>query len=88
MGLPGLASGGNAGTNPITQDELHCLLELPVSVTAVRRHRRPRQTGGFVQALRHGSTASWRHVNLLGEYDFSDERLKDPVGIKPPKLID
>jgi len=29
-----------------------------------------------------------RRVNLLGEYDFSEERLKDSVGIKPPKLID
>ena len=40
------------------------------------------------QALTHGSAASWRHVNLLGEYDFSEERLKDSIGIKPPKLID
>jgi Tn3 transposase DDE domain len=31
---------------------------------------------------------SWQHVNLLGEYDFSEERLQDTVGIKPPKLAD
>ena len=42
----------------------------------------------FLQALTHGSAASWRHVNLLGEYDFSEERLKDSIGIKPPKLTD
>ena len=48
----------------------------------------PAKREEFIQALRHGSAASWRHVNLLGEYDFSDERLKDSVGIKPPKLID
>jgi TnpA family transposase len=42
----------------------------------------------FLQALTHGSAASWRHVNLLGEYDFSEERLKDSIGIKLPKLID
>jgi hypothetical protein len=47
----------------------------------------PAKREEFIQALRHGS-ASWRHVNLLGEYDFSDERLNDSVGIKPPKLID
>jgi hypothetical protein len=29
---------------------------------------------------------SWQHINLLGEYDFSDEKLQDSVGIKPPKL--
>ena len=27
-----------------------------------------------------------RHVNLLGEYDFSDEKLEDTVGIRSPKL--
>jgi hypothetical protein len=25
-------------------------------------------------------------INLLGEYDFSDEKLQDNVGIRPPKL--
>ena len=42
----------------------------------------------FLKALTHGSAASWQHVNLLGEYDFSEERLQDTVGIKPPKLAD
>jgi hypothetical protein len=32
------------------------------------------------------SVVSWQHINLLGEYDFSDEKLRDSVGIKPPKL--
>ena len=48
----------------------------------------PVKRAEFLQALAHGSAASWRHVNLLGEYDFSEERLKDSIGIKPPKLID
>src|SRR6267378_5861949 len=38
------------------------------------------------QAIANGSVVSWQHINLLGEYDFSDEKLKDSVGIKPPKL--
>ena len=36
--------------------------------------------------LRHGSTVAWRHLNLLGEYDFSAEKLRDSVGIRLPKL--
>jgi hypothetical protein len=48
----------------------------------------PAKREELLQALAHGSAASWRHVNLLGEYDFSDDRLRDSVGIKPPKLID
>ena len=42
----------------------------------------------FLKALTHGSAESRQHVNLLGEYDFSEERLQDTVGIKPPKLTD
>jgi hypothetical protein len=32
--------------------------------------------------------AAWGHLNLLGEYDFSEDKLQDSVGIKPPKLTD
>jgi TnpA family transposase len=42
----------------------------------------------FLKALTHGSAVSWQHINLLGEYDFSEEKLQDTVGIKPPKLTD
>ena len=28
------------------------------------------------------------HLNLLGEYDFSEDKLQDSVGIKPPKMTD
>ncbi len=40
----------------------------------------------LLEAVANGSVISWRHVNLLGEYDFSDEKLEDTVGIRPPKL--
>ena len=40
----------------------------------------------FLDAVAHGSVISWQHINLLGEYDFSDEKLRDSVGIRPPKL--
>jgi uncharacterized protein YbcC (UPF0753/DUF2309 family) len=48
----------------------------------------PERREAILNALTHGSAASWQHVNLLGEYDFSEERLRDTVGIKPPKLLD
>ena len=40
----------------------------------------------YFQAIANGSVVSWQHINLLGEYDFSDEKLQDSVGISPPKL--
>ena len=37
----------------------------------------------FRKAVASGSVVTWRHINLLGEYDFSDEKLPDSVGVKP-----
>ena len=31
------------------------------------------------------SPVAWAHINLLGEYDFSDEKLQDSIGILPLK---
>jgi len=42
----------------------------------------------WLESIAAGSVVSWRHINLLGEYDFSEEKLKDSFGIKPPKIID
>ena len=35
------------------------------------------------QTIANASVVSWQHINLLSEYDFSDEKLQDSVGIKP-----
>ena len=40
----------------------------------------------LLQAIRAHSPLSWAHINLLGEYDFSDEKLADSFGILPPKM--
>jgi TnpA family transposase len=37
------------------------------------------------QIIRRHSPMTWAHINMLGEYDFSDEKLKDSVGILPLK---
>ena len=31
------------------------------------------------------SPMSWAHINMLGEYNFSEEKLRDTLGILPPK---
>lgn len=38
----------------------------------------------LVDTIGHHAMISWRHVNMLGEYDFSDERLRDSFGLRPP----
>jgi hypothetical protein len=39
------------------------------------------------QAIANGWVVSRQHINLLGEYDFSDEKLQDSVEITSPKKI-
>lgn len=41
----------------------------------------------ILQAIAGWSVVSWQHINLLGEYDFSEERLQDSFDLKPPKLM-
>jgi hypothetical protein len=41
----------------------------------------------MLRSVGAGSVVSWRHINLLGEYDFSEEKLRDFFGIKPPEKI-
>jgi hypothetical protein len=41
----------------------------------------------LLESVTAGSAVSWRHINLLGEYDFSDEKLRDSVGIRPPNSL-
>ena len=48
----------------------------------------PAKREELLQAMAHGSAAAWGHLNLLGEYDFSEDKLQDSVGIKLPKLTD
>jgi hypothetical protein len=33
------------------------------------------------------SPMSWAHINMLGEYDFSEEKLRDTLGILPLKKV-
>jgi hypothetical protein len=48
----------------------------------------PAKREELLQATAHGSAAAWGHLNLLGEDDFSEDKLQDSVGIKPPILTD
>jgi len=45
----------------------------------------PEQKDKLLSAISSHSPMSWAHTNLLGEYDFSDEKLKDTAGIRLPK---
>jgi len=62
------------------------LLELSLPFAEVRRDQGYRQPGGVSRRGGHGSAVAWQHLNLLGEYDFSDEKLRDSIGNSTPKI--
>jgi hypothetical protein len=41
----------------------------------------------LLNAIRNGSIATWRHFNLHGEFDFSDEKMLDSVGLAIPQNL-
>jgi Tn3 transposase DDE domain len=41
----------------------------------------------LLEAMKNGSVVSWHHTNLHGEYDFSDDKLQDSVGLDLPKTL-
>ncbi len=42
----------------------------------------------LVQTIKNGSPVTWQHINLHGEYDFSDEILRDSFDFRLPELLD
>lgn len=41
----------------------------------------------LLQIVTTHSPMTWAHINMLGEYDFSEEKLKDSVGVLPLKSV-
>ena len=41
--------------------------------------------GELIEVIRNDSVMRWSHFNLGGEYDFSDEKMVDSVGLDAPK---
>jgi TnpA family transposase len=39
----------------------------------------------LLNAIRNGSVVTWAHFNLHGEFDFSDEKMQDSIGLLSPK---
>jgi hypothetical protein len=41
----------------------------------------------LIEAIRNGSVVTWQHFNLHGEFDFSDDRMVDLVGLTAQRKI-
>ncbi|MCP4147554.1 MAG: transposase [bacterium] len=42
----------------------------------------------LIHAIKNGSMVAWRHINLQGTYDFSDEILKNSIEFQLPDLLE
>ena len=42
----------------------------------------------LIHAIKNGSVVAWQHINLQGEYDFSEEVLKDSIEFRVPELLE
>ncbi|NDY71056.1 Tn3 family transposase [Desulfobacter hydrogenophilus] len=42
----------------------------------------------MTKTIKNGSVITWQHINLQGEYDFSEENLKNPIEFELPELLD
>ena len=45
----------------------------------------PAQSKLLSEVIAQHAPVAWAHINILGEYDFSDEKLRDALGILPLK---
>ena len=46
----------------------------------------PHEQKKLMEAIKTHSPMSWGHLNFLGEYDFSEEKMRDSCGILPAKI--
>ena len=46
------------------------------------------QKTNLINTIKNGSVVVWRHINLQGEYDFSEEKLKDSIEFSLPELLE
>ena len=42
----------------------------------------------LIHTIKSSSVIAWQHINLQGEYDFSEEVLKDSIEFRLPELLE
>lgn len=72
--------------NRLIKNSIICWNYLYLSDKLIRLETQPQQQKSLITAISTHSVMSWSHINMLGEYDFSDEKLADSFNIQPPKL--
>ena len=58
-----------------------------VGTRKVEAARTPEEQGRFLRMIFIHSPQPWAHFSMLGEYDFSNEKLQNNTGVLPPKSV-
>ncbi len=74
------------GCRRLIKNAIICWNYLYLSQIIAQEEDIPRRQA-LLAAVKHGSVVSWCHVNLHGEYDFSDEKMQDSVGLHMPPAL-
>jgi TnpA family transposase len=74
------------GCNRLIRNAIICWNYLYLSQVLAEEAEEERRQA-LVTALKNGSIVLWHHLNLHGEYDFSEEKLRDSVGFDLPKIL-
>ena len=72
------------GCRRLIKNAIICWNYLYLSQKIAQEHNQQKKQG-LIEAVRAGSVVSWQHINLHGEYDFSEDKLQDSVGLTIPK---
>ena len=75
------------GCRRLIKNAIVCWNYLYLSRELITEKNKERRTE-LIEAIRNGSATTWKHFNLHGEFDFSDERMVDSVGLALPKNFD
>jgi TnpA family transposase len=74
------------GCRRLIKNAIICWNYLYLSQKIVDEENEDRKAA-LIEAVRNGSVVTWQHINLHGEYDFSEENLQDSVGLRVPKIL-
>ena len=75
-----------AGCNRLIRNAIICWNYLYLSQRLAEEPDVERRQA-LLTAFQNGSIVHWHHLNLHGEYDFSEERLRDSVGLDLSKIL-
>jgi TnpA family transposase len=74
------------GCNRLIRNAIVCWNYLYLSQVLAEEPEEKRREA-LLMALKQGSIVLWHHLNLHGEYDFSEEKLQDSVGLDLSRIL-